>query len=101
MKFGAHTTVKRGQTDAGEKVSHGNADFGIGRTDFLLCHPNIGPSLQQRGGQAHWDLDGQFFGQKRCGPRHGSWIAPQQCVNLVFLEGDLALDFGDVGRDRP
>ncbi len=64
MQFGAGTTVKRRQTDAGEKVSYGNADFCVGRTDLLLSHPNVGPPLKQSGRQAHRDLQGQLLSQE-------------------------------------
>src|SRR5207237_7693903 len=88
-----NTTVKGGQADSGKKITQSNPDAGIGGAHKLFRSANIGPALQQLGGQTGRDFRRQSL-PEQCGrTRDGTWVAAEKDIDLIFFDDDTALQF--------
>src|SRR5215475_9644575 len=79
------------QPKLGEEKRLGGANVGVGSNQYILRSLDIGTPLEKRRRQARGNAWRKvLFGQSRA-PWNRAGVAPQQQIDLVLLDGDLAL----------
>jgi len=96
-KLRACLAKQRGQAYPREEVGHGDAHLRVGGPQALLRLPDVGAAFQQGRGQARRDLHRQALIQQARGALHRGGIAPEQHIDLVFLENNLPFQFRNIG----